>query len=277
MPCHSPIPAYRTPGGEVKLWKHAPDSAPLELPCGGCLGCRTSRARHWALRCTLELRDHDQACWATLTYNDDYLPPTLQKQALPGWLKRLRARVPEQRLRFFGSGEYGEQNGRPHYHAILYGISQREEAIIRDCWPYGFSRVDPISPAAIAYVAGYCAKKVGWRLDYHDRECVDPETGEVYRHQPPFVLMSRRPGIGANARKHWQSWRKTAVHNQQEISVPRYLHEAWKAHATDEMKERLTEEKYKDALSRDTTPERREAQKAIAQARHRRNEERRKV
>lgn len=265
MACHHPIPAWRSSSGEVVMNREPPGAtAQLEVPCGGCLGCRTSRARHWAIRCTLELQDHEQAVWSTLTYDDEHKPPTLRKDHLSGWVKRLRARLPEQRVRFFGAGEYGEKTERPHYHAIVYGTA--DERAIRESWPYGFSRVDPISPAAINYVAGYCAKKVGWRTQLGEQ--VDPETGEVYEWQPPFVQMSRRPGIGANARRHWQSWRRTAIHNGQEVSVPRYLHEAWKAMASDAMKEALEQERYNESLRRDNTKERREAQELLAQAQH---------
>ena len=44
------------------------------VACGQCIGCRIARSRDWAHRCMHELQSHDQACFVTLTYDDDYLP-----------------------------------------------------------------------------------------------------------------------------------------------------------------------------------------------------------
>jgi len=240
MACVHPIPAWRTPGGLTlrEPHDHPGEAEYLRLPCGTCVGCRLSRAREWALRCGLELSSHDTTCWTTLTYDDAHVPPTLEKRHLSAFVKRLRARMGGG-LRFFGSGEYGERTQRPHYHAILFGVP--ECAPVQACWPHGFARVDPVSPAAIAYVAGYCSKKVGWKLECSER--VDYGTGEMYTWQPPFVLMSRRPGIGGAMRKHWRSWRRFAIHDGVEVPVPRYLHAAWQERATEAERLALKQEK----------------------------------
>lgn len=89
----------------------------------------------------------------------------------------------------------------------------------------GHVRVDPLTPKAINYVAGYCAKKIG----YHDnvsKDRVDSETGECYIYQAPFLQMSRKPGIAAHARVFHKSWRDYAISDGVKQSVPRYLHEA---------------------------------------------------
>lgn len=230
----------------------------MRLPCGGCLGCRKARAREWALRCSLELREHASSKWCTLTYDDDHLPPTLRKRDVSGFLKRLRARG--ERVRFFASGEYGERTARPHYHAILFGL-QAESAVALS-WPFGFARVDPLTPAAISYVAGYCAKKIGWKLESGER--VDYETGEVFEWQAPFVQMSRRPGIGSAARKFSSSWRRFAVHAGSPMPVPRYLHASWAEAASDLDVFFLESEKRADARLRDSSRGRLEAGEAIA-------------
>lgn len=239
MPCYHPIPAWRMNSGEITLNRvrrfEAKDD--LHLPCGSCIGCRTSRARAWALRCQLELTAHENACWSTLTYEEKYKPPTLQKLHLSAWLKRLR-RHATNRIRFFASGEYGEQTKRPHYHAILYGVSLGEASLVQQAWPFGYAQTDPLTTAAIAYVAGYVAKKIGWK-ELPRGEQVDPDTGEVYNYQPAFIQMSRRPGIGGNARIHTPSWKEFAVQNGHPVPVPRYLHDAWKNTATKEEIEEL--------------------------------------
>lgn len=241
MACLHPIPAWRTAGGVVlrEPLERKDDIEHLRLPCGGCLQCRMDRARDWAIRCQLELHEHNQACWVTLTYSNDNLPLTLRKDHLSSWLKRLRARHSGRTIRFFASGEYGDTTQRPHYHSILFGLS--DDPSIQDTWPHGHTRTDELTPAAIAYVAGYTSKKVGWRLEPKER--VDPETGECYTWQPPFLQMSRNPGIGGAARKFWRSWRTTALYNGREVPVPRFLHEAYQLHASPLQLSKLKTEK----------------------------------
>lgn len=229
MGCHTPLPAYRSLGGAVSLREPLTDNYEyLRLPCGHCIGCRQSRAREWAFRCTLELKTHAQACWVTLTYDQDHVPYTLSKDHFAGYLKRLRSRIPARGIRFFGCGEYGEQNGRPHFHIILFGLNRNERAI-REAWSFGHLRVDPLTPAAISYVAGYTQKKAGRPSRTPEEFEIVDDFGEVHRirYQAPFTQMSRNPGIGSDARKHHRSWREKAVYEGLEIPVPRYLHNAW--------------------------------------------------
>lgn len=69
----------------------------------------------------MELKDHRTAVFTTLTYDEQHCPPTLDRTHLAKFLKRIRRAAEPLRIRFFASGEYGEKNARPHYHAILYG------------------------------------------------------------------------------------------------------------------------------------------------------------
>ena len=264
MACHHPIPAWRTSSGDIRLNKELPDAAPLALPCGGCLGCRTSAARAWALRCSLELQQHDAAVFTTLTYDDEHVPPTLSKRHLQLYFKRVRKAVELhrrknatpaiQRIRFFASGEYGETTGRPHYHAIIFGPSTRDAQLLDRCWQLGHTLTETVTPARIAYTAGYTSKKIGFKREVHER--VDPNTGEVYEWQPPFIQMSRNPGIGGDARQHTQSWRAYAIHNGAKLPVPKFYHEAWKQKATAEMIEQLEYERQQSRATKPTiTPE----------------------
>lgn len=243
------------------------DSEQLQLPCGGCLGCRQDKARGWALRCHLELNNHRHAVFTTLTYDDDHLPPTLSKPDLQLWLKRIRKAAGKRKLRFFASGEYGETRQRPHYHAIMYGLEERDADLVQETWKKGFTKTVNVTPAAIAYVAGYSAKKIGWKWNREER--VWAETGEVYTWEPPFIQMSRNPGIGGTARQWPHSWRSYAVINGHRMPVPRYLHESWKAIAGADEIAKLEEERYRERLLRDTSKERREAAELIAIARQR--------
>lgn len=211
------------------------------------------------------MQQHSAAAFTTLTYSDDHLPVTLQKRHLQLFLKRLR-RATDGKLRFFASGEYGERTQRPHYHAIIYGLSDTHYGRIDGAWGMGQTKTTPATPAAIAYTAGYCAKKIGYRNE-QDYERIDPETGEVYHWQPPFTQMSRRPGIGGHAREHTQSWRSYAIYNGVKIKVPRFLHEAWKKQATEQEIEELAWEKSQLLIDTDNSKARLEAGEQIAVSR----------
>lgn len=247
MPCYHPIPAWRSKA-RVQLHKELPDSAPLQLPCGGCLGCRTTRAQHWALRCRLEALEHKQTCVTTLTYSDEHLPPYLSKHHFQLWMKRLR-KAHQAKLRFFGCGEYGEENGRPHYHAILFGVRQ-DASEIHDTWGMGRTLTDNVSMRSINYITGYTTKKLAWESQ---QERVDYETGEIL-WEPPFQLMSRGgrqgQGLGAKAKKYYQSWATYAINDGAKLSVPRYYKGAWDEQATPNEKEDNDYQKYQYALSK---------------------------
>lgn len=245
--CYHPIPAWRTPNGAISLAKEQRDSFRLRLPCGTCLGCRMAAARSWSLRCQLELQQHSQAAWTTLTYDEQHKPPTLDKRHLQLFFKRLRKQLGSNRnVRYFASGEYGEQTDRPHYHAILYGINEHDQNLIEDRWQMGHARTVAANWANIKYTAGYTAKKIGYKEKMIPDQ-IDLRTGEVYNWQPPFIQMSRRPGIGANAKKWPQSWRAYAIQDGYKIPVPRYLHESWKQQASREDLEQLLYEKQEQA------------------------------
>lgn len=236
----------------------------LHIPCSTCLGCRKARALEWAHRCWLESHIHDQTAWVTLTYDDEHLPATgLSKDSLSAWLKRVRSSVYPTQVRFFASGEYGEQTQRAHYHAIIYGLPPDAPAL-QDKWGNGHVKVDSLTPARIAYTAGYVAKKIGWHSQFPffvgEYETLDRDTGEVvagrhknYMKEPPFVLMSRKPGIGAHARKHWLSWRRQAVYQGRTIPVPRFLHQAYQDNASAWDLFNLDQEKWEHTIKNPTT------------------------
>lgn len=277
MPCYQPIHGWRTPSGGILIGntKLRPDLIYVPLPCSKCIGCQQAHAKAWALRCQLELQQHTHACFSTLTYSNDNQPITLSKRHLQLWLKRLRS-ITAKPIRFFASGEYGEHTQRPHYHALLFGLPQSAANRIENAWALGHVRTTAITPQRVAYTAGYTAKKAGWR-ETATQERIDPDTGEVYYWQPPFIQMSRRPGIGAHARQWTQSWRLYAIQNGFKMPVPRFYHEAWKATATDQEKEELLQEKNHFALTRHTTIQQLAAGEKIAYAKQAINGDKRKL
>lgn len=253
--------AFRT-SSAVRLGRAPPKTETLCLPCGECIGCLTAKAKEWALRCHLELLHHDATTFLTITYDERWVPPTLDKMALRKYLKRIRFQFsklePARSIRFFASGEYGEQNGRPHYHAIIFGadshFSQQHTELMQSAWKYGHIDFAPATPARIAYVAGYTSKKLDDKFNRKARgEMIDPSSGEVYTYEPPFIAMSKRPGIGGDARQYASSWRSYAIHNGAKIPVPRFYHEAWKKLASPDEIERLAQEKKEQQQKRTIT------------------------
>lgn len=130
-------------------------------------------------------------------------------------------------------------------------------------WGLGFTQTESVTPARIAYCAGYVTKKIGFKRGSEER--VDPETGEVYEWQPPFIQMSRNPGIGGNARQYTSSWRTHAVFDGVPIKTPRYYAEAWKKTATAEMLEQLEYQRQQERMTKSPlTLAQREAGEQIA-------------
>lgn len=211
MPCFFPLKAFRRVGGGVSF---SPRGAGLrlELPCGQCRGCRFERSRQWALRCVHEAQLHKQNSFVTLTYDGDHLPADggLHVSDWQRFAKRLRKAAGP--FRFFHCGEYGEENLRPHYHACIFGldfsldrIHLRGEgrnrlyfsSLLTRTWGLGHCAVGELNYDSAAYVARYVMKKMTGPEGRVAYERVDPVTGEVFDVAPPYVTMSRRPGVGS--------------------------------------------------------------------------------
>ncbi len=188
-------------------------AVPVKIPCGKCIGCRLDKSKDWANRCTLELTEYEKNdCWfLTLTYDDEHLPfktfqnglitassPTLDKRDTQLFLKRLRKRFGDG-IRFFMCGEYGDKNGRPHYHLILFGLHLENLNVltkskgevyytsdeISKLWQNGLHCLTAVNWNTVAYVARYTMKKAVSSPLMSGNVRIDE-----------FINMSRRPGIG---------------------------------------------------------------------------------
>jgi hypothetical protein len=217
MPCYHPIPASQDkPGDQPRL--HPPlGTANLALPCGKCLGCRSARAQQWANRCSHEARLYQDNIFLTLTYDDGNLPDNgyLDPLALTRFIKRLRKRAadrsdgiasdPDRPIRYFACGEYGEHNGRPHYHAILFNLTFSDRYrvgkdlytshVLRALWPLGRAAFGTATAASANYIAQYNLKK---------QDQGDHDADGVYR-PPPFLRMSLKPAIGSQWLTEYQN------------------------------------------------------------------------
>lgn len=218
MPCFSPLDAYyaakKNPSGKRGIVfdpRLSLSGAVLKLPCGRCIGCRLEKSRQWAVRLMHENKMHDVSCFLTLTYDDDNMPlgGSLSKRDLQLFMKRLRKKYSDRRIRFYACGEYGDQSQRPHYHLLLFNhwfedaklIRKGEHALYesKDCkelWPYGLNAFGEVNWQRCQYVARYILKKLNGPLAEDNLTCIT-QYGEVIVRQSQFTVMSRRPGIGA--------------------------------------------------------------------------------
>ena len=206
----------------------------IQVPCGKCEDCRLSYSRQWAVRCIKEAEQWPNSCMITLTYDEEHVPKnyrfdvetgeiedyvlTLVKSDFQKFMKRLRKAFtngsyskdgktwkfePNNNIRYYMCGEYGETHGRPHYHVLLFnfeapdrerhhinenGNPQDTSKLIEALWGNGFITINEINFETCAYVARYIMKKQkgSGAKEWYEKQGVVPE----------YVDMSRRPGIG---------------------------------------------------------------------------------
>lgn len=179
------------------------------------MGCKLERSRQWSIRMMHEARYHPQNCFLTLTYDNQNLPLDngLHLRHWQLFMKKLRRQLP-QKIRFFACGEYGDLNGRPHYHAVIFGYdppdrlfferSKSGEAIdvsasLSSVWGAGLCSVQNVTHKSCAYVARYVTKKIKTSDSFGAERYyrLSPVDGLFHSVRPEFAVMSRRPGIGS--------------------------------------------------------------------------------
>ena len=121
--------------------------------------------------------------------------------------------------KYTGCDNWVKGLGRPHYHAIIYGISfddmevfKRTKAneiiyksdTLNELWGKGFCSIGEVTFESCAYVARYIMKKItGDQAQGHyvKQVGIDEDTGEVLTTpiKPEYITMSRNPAIG----KEW--------------------------------------------------------------------------
>lgn len=83
----------------------------------------------------------------------------LQKRDLQLFIKRLRKRIKNEKIRYFACGEYGPVHFRPHYHILLFFDQQQTsesiEQNISEAWRYGRIDVSLSKGDCSAYTAKY--------------------------------------------------------------------------------------------------------------------------
>lgn len=236
MPCYHPIKGFRSlitrPNGKrgVVLSKAlnslVDPGESVTVPCGRCIGCRLEHSRQWAVRCMHEASLYEHNQFVTLTYDEKHLPKnlSLDRDAFRLFMRRLRKFSPG--VRYFHCGEYGDENSRPHYHAVLFnlyfpdrllwtirnGEPHYSSKILTEIWGQGNATTTDVTFEGAAYVARYCTKKLSGKAleEMNDKglypyERYDAATGDVWSVEPEYATMSRRPGIGAGWFDKWKA------------------------------------------------------------------------
>lgn len=206
----------------------------MTIACGQCWGCKLEKARQWAIRATHEAQLHEITSFITLSYDEEHLPPdkSIDVGHWQNFAKRLRHRIGP--FRFLHCGEYGRADPklihggkRPHYHALIYGYDWSKDRYfwkmsngfrifrspsLEKIWTYGHCYIGSLTTESAGYVARYTLKKqsgpdakteYGW-----EEKSVDRDTGEIkfgHIRRPPYITMSRNPGLGANWLKKYKA------------------------------------------------------------------------
>lgn len=203
MSCTNPLLAFRKSDGSLEFlnrdrWsiyeaeRYYGKENVFFIPCGKCSACRLAKRKEYAVRCAMEAKEYgDNCCFITLTYDEYHNKGYLLKRDFQYFLKKLRNKG--YKFRYFGCGEYGSINNRPHYHIILFGYRPKDLKVIGESetkqklftseeistlWNKGLVSVQNFEPGVASYVAGYVNKKI------------DDKGG--------FLLMSKKPGLGFN-------------------------------------------------------------------------------
>lgn len=168
----------------------------ITIPCGKCMNCLSRKRQEWLFRLQQELKVSETCYFVTLTYDNEHLKynstndAILSKDDVQKFMKRLRKQWKEHKLRYFLCGEYGKNTFRPHYHIILFNAPEDHSPNhfklanqIEKSWQKGHVDIlDDVKGAALNYAAKYIMMR-----------------NEVPKSfVKPFVLTSRRPGLGAN-------------------------------------------------------------------------------
>ena len=189
-----------------------------KVPCGRCEACVRRKQETWFTRLRIEADSQYYANFVTLTYDNEHLPSdwSVNKSDVQLFHKRLRACLDHpETFKYYLTSEYGPEGGRPHYHAIYFGIAPHELFKIEKCWQNGFVTIDEITDGRLRYVTGYIIEKL-----------FVPDGRE-----PVFNLISK--GLGKSYIDSHKSWhndlpiteRAYIPYHGQKLALPRYYKE----------------------------------------------------
>lgn len=197
MHCIRPIKAGFTTSGDITFSNKKADKTQVgfEFECRKCLPCRLNLAREKAIRSYHESKMHKNSIFLTLTYNEESLKsPKLQYIDFQLFMKSLREKITRGitdkelkdslKISYMVTGEYGELNKRPHWHAIIFNYSPEDSKYkyttdrgehvytsqtLSTLWNRGNIEFGTVTLESAGYVARYAAKKLTHGKDHeHD-------------------------------------------------------------------------------------------------------------
>lgn len=196
------------------------------------------------LRAWHESKMHENSIFLTLTYSPEHLEsPFLIYRHWQTFIKDLRDRVgylPEERISVMVTGEYGEENKRPHWHALLFNYCPHDQKKLRktergdqvfeshfltDLWSKGNVEYGAVTLESARYVASYALKKLVHGKDqdhrYHplhktsSKNAIGKSWIEKYwKHtfENGFVVLA--DGSEGNIPRYYEDWFKKQMPNQ---------------------------------------------------------------
>ena len=168
------------------------------VPCGKCSECVKRNQNGFVVRCLSESLKSSNICFFTLTYSDDNLPyneagePTLKREDVKLWKKRFRHLIDNKDFSWCCIGEYGSRTHRPHYHGLIFGLSESDCKKIENAWNLGFTvfkQVPAYSQKDKSCVASYVSKYIYKPIDLK----VFSDTVEL-----PRLMTSKGFGLGSD-------------------------------------------------------------------------------
>ena len=154
------------------------------VPCGKCPDCKQKWRTQLAQRVRYELLNYNynEVCFLTLTANDENIDNVFPNGSLDHayfqrFMKRLRRTLEyhgfKGKIKYLIAGEYGEKNGRPHFHMILFGYKPSDlkyfykskkgyncykSKFLENIWGAGFVDVGDVNEHTAPYMVKYITK-----------------------------------------------------------------------------------------------------------------------
>lgn len=151
--------------GEIHVEKYAAanpglKTEPSRFPCGFCRACKKSRGlKHFIVSAFAVAFIRKRGQFLTLTYNEDSRPGELRHSDFATFMKDLRGYDMTPGVKFRMAGEYGEQKGREHFHALIFNHQYSRANLERAWHEKGFISVAPLTKCRMKYASGYVNKK----------------------------------------------------------------------------------------------------------------------
>lgn len=205
-----------------------------EFACRKCNDCLATRRHGWVARAMAEKAESAHTVCVTLTYSDETqrgrdAAKLFAYADVMEFMKRLRSAAKyeakklhwnlDPSIRFVCAGEQGSENGRCHWHVILFTnfdvarigkfrlrgqlvthrrdmitVGKRKRRLNWNLWPWGYMTLQEPGEAGMKYVLSYCLK---------DQFTVEASEGTMREHKSEafatgLFRMSKRPAIGSS-------------------------------------------------------------------------------